>query len=54
MKQSFTFGRPMRNEADTRADLIDPRLNQAGWGSDACQDYREFGLQWPINGRWSS
>lgn len=24
---------PMRNEADTRADLIDPKLAAAGWGS---------------------
>ena len=23
----------MRNEADTRADLIDPQLVAAGWGS---------------------
>lgn len=23
---------PMRNEADTRAELIDPKLNADGWG----------------------
>jgi type I restriction enzyme R subunit len=35
----------MRNEADTRADLIDPRLNQAGWGSDALSKItREFAI----------
>ena len=35
----------MRNEADTRADLIDPLLNQAGWGSGALSKItREFAI----------